>query len=518
MKKTDSLLFRFALIFLIFTIVTLLMSGVNTYINQTASYHRQCEENLQNLATYLEELLVADGKDFAMFQEHFLKHYDKILVPHDFSGDYRPAQAKFEELFAKRYPGKTLGVDIQYSELAEDVRMAHSIYTYEYWLNTFEKARDAFHLKYVYYIVPTGEHLHMYWMLDALREEKIVDGASYIELCTDVYEPLEEHEKMWEAWNTGKSPTGYDTYDNEYGRTYAYYTPLIVDGKKIGVIGTEVEIDVVNRAIFYNTLKQLAGMGAILMLCVLALLWFIHRRYIEKLSRLQSNVREYAEDKNPIIADQIEQEAIGKDEIAALSLQVSSMIWELEDYMRNLLATTQELDTTKKHVDELSTLANKDALTGIRNKKAYDSEIRRLEWEMQDGFTEFGIAMIDLNFLKRINDTYGHEQGNVAIKKLCRMSCLIFQHSPVFRIGGDEFVVILLGDDYKNVDVLMEEFNRQLDEMKTDAAMEPWERISASIGYALYDPEIDSSVANIFKRADKAMYVRKKEMHAIRLI
>ena len=79
-------------------------------------------------------------------------------------------------------------------------------------------------------------------------------------------------------------------------------------------------------------------------------------------------------------------------------------------------------------------------------------------------------------------------------------------------------MVILENEDYKKVDELIAEFNRQLDELKEDKTLEPWERISASIGYALYDPEIDGSVENVFKRADKAMYVRKKEMHAIRLI
>ena len=98
--------------------------------------------------------------------------------------------------------------------------------------------------------------------------------------------------------------------------------------------------------------------------------------------------------------------------------------------------------------------------------------------------------MVDLNFLKRINDTYGHEQGNIAIKKLCYIVCHVFEHSPVFRIGGDEFVIILENDDYKNIESLIKEFND--------------------------NASIDSSAANVFKRADKAMYNRKREMKAIR--
>lgn len=123
---------------------------------------------------------------------------------------------------------------------------------------------------------------------------------------------------------------------------------------------------------------------------------------------------------------------------------------------------------------------------------------------------------IDLNYLKRINDTYGHEQGNIAIKRLSRIVCVIFAHSPVFRIGGDEFAVILKNDDLKNVDALVEKFNSTFDKMSQDDSLEPWEHISAAIGIALYDPLRDNNLTNVFKRADKAMYARKKEMKAVR--
>ena len=193
------------------------------------------------------------------------------------------------------------------------------------------------------------------------------------------------------------------------------------------------------------------------------------------------------------------------------------MILELENYMKSLVETTNKLGEAQEHADAMRELANKDALTGIRNKTAYDKEIRRIEWEMQvETGKQFGIAMIDLNFLKPINDTYGHEQGNIAIKKLCHMVCSIFDHSPVFRIGGDEFVVILENDDYENVDDLVAQLNEKLKELSTDTTLEPWERISAAIGIARYDPITDNSVANVFKRADKAMYLHKREMKAIR--
>ena len=164
----------------------------------------------------------------------------------------------------------------------------------------------------------------------------------------------------------------------------------------------------------------------------------------------------------------------------------------------------------------MDALANRDSLTGVRNKTAYDNEVRRLEWKVAEGKAVFAIAMIDLNFLKQINDNFGHEHGNAAIKKLCSLVCQIFKHSPVFRIGGDEFVVILEREDYKNLNDLRMSFNIQIEVISKNPDYEPWERISAALGIAVFDRSIDSSVQNVFDRADKAMYTRKKEMKAVR--
>ena len=158
--------------------------------------------------------------------------------------------------------------------------------------------------------------------------------------------------------------------------------------------------------------------------------------------------------------------------------------------------------------------ANIDALTKVRNKRAYDLEVQRVEQELRDGKTDVGIAMIDMNYLKRTNDVYGHEQGNASLQKLCQTICGVFKHSPVFRVGGDEFVVILENHDYENLDALKIKFEAEL--RKLNNPDKPWESVSAAAGYALYDPAVDDGVESVFKRADEQMYERKKEMKAAR--
>ena len=197
--------------------------------------------------------------------------------------------------------------------------------------------------------------------------------------------------------------------------------------------------------------------------------------------------------------------AIRNDEVGDMSNRLNEMVSTLKAAMR-------ELSSSQKHAEELSELANKDALTGVRNRTAYDRYMERLQQELAEGDEKFGLAMADLNYLKIINDNYGHYKGNVAIQKFCGTLCDVFGHSPVFRIGGDEFVVILKGHDYDNCAELVLEFDRRLETLRQDDTLEEWEKISAAIGFALYDAALDRSPEDVSIRADKAMYDRKKEM------
>ena len=99
---------------------------------------------------------------------------------------------------------------------------------------------------------------------------------------------------------------------------------------------------------------------------------------------------------------------------------------------------------------------------------------------------------------------------------LSSVICEVFAHSPVFRIGGDEFAIVLKNNDYYNVDALVKEFNTRLELIAADTEREPWERITAAFGYAIFDSNIDLCADDVFRRADKSMYERKKAMKATR--
>ena len=201
------------------------------------------------------------------------------------------------------------------------------------------------------------------------------------------------------------------------------------------------------------------------------------------------------------------------DEIEVLADSMAKMEEDIENYIDNLLTTTQELNTTREYAKAVDQMAYKDALTNVRNKRAFLGETVRLNDKLShDENYHFGAAVIDLNDLKLINDNYGHDKGDVAIQQLSHILCDVFRHSPVFRIGGDEFVVVLEGHDYETVDSLHDEFLSELRGRLDDEKAQPWERATAAIGYVLYDPVIDKEVEDVFRRADMKMYENKLEM------
>ena len=169
----------------------------------------------------------------------------------------------------------------------------------------------------------------------------------------------------------------------------------------------------------------------------------------------------------------------------------------------------------QQYVDYVQNLAYKDALTDVQNKAAYDMSMEQMDVDIRMGRAKFAIIMIDLNYLKRVNDTYGHEVGNRYILTLCQRITDVFAVESVYRIGGDEFVVLIKEAEYEQREELLKKLQEKL-EQSSENEQKPWENVSAAIGVAEFDPDVDDGPDEVFKRADEAMYARKLEMKAAR--
>ena len=152
-------------------------------------------------------------------------------------------------------------------------------------------------------------------------------------------------------------------------------------------------------------------------------------------------------------------------------------------------------------------MANRDALTGVKSKYAYLEEESRINQSIASGNADpFAIAVCDLNDLKTVNDTLGHKAGDQYICDACATICDVFKHSPVFRVGGDEFVAILRGVDYEHRESLQKLMTRaNEDKQKQGGAI-------IACGMSDYIPGQDADFDSVFNRADAAMYEDKKSL------
>jgi diguanylate cyclase (GGDEF)-like protein len=165
----------------------------------------------------------------------------------------------------------------------------------------------------------------------------------------------------------------------------------------------------------------------------------------------------------------------------------------------------------REHTKLQHRLAYFDSMTGLRNTTAYKEWIIDFDKNIYDERSTFGVVVLDINNLKATNDSHGHHIGNRLITTVARLVSSTFKRSPVFRVGGDEFVVILQGRDLEEVEALFYELDMEFKNahIEVGATMLP---ISVARGFAEFDPARDSRFEDVFNRADDRMYENKKEM------
>ena len=176
--------------------------------------------------------------------------------------------------------------------------------------------------------------------------------------------------------------------------------------------------------------------------------------------------------------------------------------------MKEKEKTENDIKYKDQKIDKLNDESYKDALTEVGNKAAFIKKTDEMKYRIEKKGEQFAIVMVDLNKLKHVNDEYGHEAGDNYIKGCCHMVCDIFKHSPVFRIGGDEFVAILKDSDYENRQALTEKLKEDYQASFTREDVDPCLRYSAAVGMAERMAD-DLTFDSVFKRADKAMYEDK---------
>ncbi len=167
----------------------------------------------------------------------------------------------------------------------------------------------------------------------------------------------------------------------------------------------------------------------------------------------------------------------------------------------------------KRYYDHFHNLAYTDAMTGLNNKAAFETMKGVIDSEVKMNRAAFTVIVMDVNNLKTINDSIGHEKGDLLLKHVTACMRETFVGFPLYRIGGDEFCTII---NVTNAEELIE----KLQAITAEKSKEDFDIFQCSYqiaaGAASYNREKSESFDDVFNRADKAMYENKKMLKSQR--
>jgi diguanylate cyclase (GGDEF)-like protein len=162
----------------------------------------------------------------------------------------------------------------------------------------------------------------------------------------------------------------------------------------------------------------------------------------------------------------------------------------------------------------LNELAERDGLTGLYNRRAYNNYMDRIWRQSRRDQTQLSILLIDIDDFKAYNDLYGHQAGDDALKRVAQVIALGAQRPLDFaaRFGGEEFALVLFGPASEFGRDLPEQLRQQVETLAIPHAQSTASgRLTVSIGVAIVTPGAERSLAGAIQLADEALYQAKEE-------
>ena len=395
-----------------------------------------------------------------------------------------------------------------YVSLEEDEVFQGAFSRLQKVLKDIEKANDDFSVTSIYLA-----YVHKYTDADGVEQGffvYLVDSAEDDPCPPGWVDPLYDINRGVLDDQT----IGFPSYVTDTGYGYLATSATYIEGSERTYAAVDVSMTAIRAQQAASIIRLFVYMIVTINLIAIAgvvIVYFVFNRPLSKIN----NVAKSFDNNDP---DKSHEQFVNlnvrtRDELSELAESIKNMEAGVHERISQLTEMNKELLEAQQQSDKMSALANKDALTGVKSKIAYHT----LEDEINEKIKAkekiaFGLAMIDLNYLKNTNDEFGHVAGDAAIIRLSNIICLTFKHSPVYRVGGDEFVVILRDRDYNDAQELVAEFNERITDTMHNEKLPPFERIGAAIGYVRFDPKKDKCVDDVLNRADQLMYKRKREM------
>jgi len=236
------------------------------------------------------------------------------------------------------------------------------------------------------------------------------------------------------------------------------------------------------------------SIAAILAIIILSGL-FIEKMAIRRLSKLAAFVKTI--DSNADTASRVPVE--GGDEIAGLAVSINGMLESLHGFNLERRDLIQRLES-----DSLE-----DSLTGLYNRRGFLMIAKEYLNLSVRNRTRMHLLFLDMDSLKKINDTFGHAMGDEALVRSAEIIKSVFRGSDVkSRLGGDEFAVFPIATSTEGLKSALARFQEKISEFNRSGLC-PF-TLSFSSGVAVYDPEKPSTIDDLLDRADKKMYEEKR--------
>ena len=153
-------------------------------------------------------------------------------------------------------------------------------------------------------------------------------------------------------------------------------------------------------------------------------------------------------------------------------------------------------------MDRLKVLSSKDILTGVMNRNEMNNYVDKICMENTVSGNSVGVIFADLNGLKRVNDQYGHNEGDILLKNAAKVLEEVFDTAEIYRAGGDEFTIIVTG-------ITEEELNKRVEDIRR--VSQKYEHVCFAIGQCYVDNR--SNVRQALKIADERMYEDKRQFY-----
>jgi len=163
-----------------------------------------------------------------------------------------------------------------------------------------------------------------------------------------------------------------------------------------------------------------------------------------------------------------------------------------------------------KKMEQFQTVALKDGLTGLYNRKAFDTRVKSALERFSELGQPFSMVIFDVDKFKEINDTFGHVAGDTILKKVSQCLLETFRKNDfIARYGGDEFVVVIENLTKKMAGERILNFRKNLRKRRFMSYAKGDVNLTVSAGIALV--EEGDTLESLINRADKAMYASKKK-------